>query len=78
MLAKLAIEPGRCTVRFGPDGPERHLTWRRLRRATGREIVEAGLLGVGCTKDQARAALEYARQRKTAHEVGVALRRPRR
>ena len=64
LLINLAIEPHQCAVQFGASGPVRYFTWRRLQRATGQEIIEAGLLGVGCTADQARDAAAYARRRK--------------
>jgi len=64
LLAELRIEPHRCAVQFGAAGPTGRYLWRCLQRATGEDIVEAGLLGVGCTEDQAQAASEYERKRK--------------
>ena len=64
LLAELRTEPYRCAVQFGADGSIVLYAWRSLRRATGKEIVLAGLLGVGCSADQAQAASEYERELK--------------
>lgn len=38
-------------VQFGPTGPVRYEDWRTLRIATGQEIIDAGLAGVGCKNE---------------------------
>ena len=62
MLHELRNSPFKCAVKFGADGPIRYFSWRDLHRATGEDIVEAELLGVGCAPDQEEAASEYARR----------------
>jgi len=41
---------GSCAVQFGAGGPFKRYPWKTLRRATMKEIIDAGLHGVGCNQ----------------------------
>lgn len=68
MLCELRAGVNLSTVKFGADGPFQYFWWRDIRRATGKEIFEAGLSGVGCTPDQAQAVTEYKRSLRTVQK----------
>lgn len=45
----LSLDLARGVVTHGAAGPTSQHSWRSLRVATRREIMDAGLHGVGCT-----------------------------
>lgn len=45
LLLTLRAYPRYSSITFGSDGPVKRL--RKFHRATGREIIDAGLVGVG-------------------------------
>jgi hypothetical protein len=50
MLQEVRRPPCKCPVAFGAAGPVGWFLLTGLRRATGREILDAGLDGVGCNQ----------------------------
>lgn len=50
LLAEIRFPPRLCAVQFGASGPFRRFSLHRLRYASGNDIRDAGLLGVGCSQ----------------------------